>query len=86
MEGGDNRKIFRLSFDGQSSNEPVIANLVLECEAKVNILGASTENIGGKSYGQMIIAIQEDHMTIARVKNYLNQIGVHYKECDENGI
>jgi len=84
--GGENSKIFRLSFDGQSSNEPVIANLVLECEAKINILGASTENIGGKAYGQMIIAIPEDNMKIARVQTYLKQIGVNYKECDEHGV
>ncbi len=86
LENGENHRIFRLSFDGQSSNEPVIANLILECEAKVNILGASTENVGGKAYGQMLIAIPEDNMKIARVKSYLDNIGVHYKECDENGI
>ena len=86
FDGGENSKIFRLSFDGQSSNEPVIANLVLECEAKINILGASTENIGGKAYGQMIIAIPEDNMKIARVQTYLKQIGVNYKECDEHGV
>lgn len=86
FENGENRRVFRLSFDGQSSNEPIIANLILECEAKINILGASTENVGGKSYGQMLIAIPEDNMKIARVKTYLDDIGVHYKECDENGI
>jgi D-methionine transport system ATP-binding protein len=86
FEACDNRKVFRLSFDGQSSSEPVIANLVLECEAKINILGASTENVGGKAYGQMLISIPEDNMKVARVKTYLDQIGVHYKECDENGI
>lgn len=86
FETGDNYTVFRLSFDGQSANEPVIANLILECEAKINILGASTENVGGKAYGQMLIAIPEDNMKIARVKTYLDQIGIHYKECDENGI
>ena len=86
FEAAQNQKVFRLSFDGQSSSEPVIANLVIECEAKINILGASTENVGGKAYGQMLIAIPEDNMKIARVKTYLDSIGVHYKECDENGI
>ncbi len=82
-EPSDNQRIFRLSFDGQSSNEPVIANLVLECQAKVNILGASTEDIGGRAYGQMLIAIPEDEMKIARVKNYLEEIGVYVTE-EEN--
>lgn len=82
-EPSDNQRIFRLSFDGQSSNEPVIANLVLECQAKVNILGASTEDIGGRAYGQMLIAIPEDEMKVARVQNYLEEIGVYVTE-EEN--
>ena len=80
FETAENQRVFRLSFDGQSSNEPVIANLVLECQAKINILGASTEDVGGKAYGQMLIAIPEDEMKIARVKNYLDEIGVHVIE------
>lgn len=84
FDTAENQRVFRLSFDGQSSNEPVIANLVLECQAKINILGASTEDVGGKAYGQMIIAIPEDEMKIARVKNYLDEIGVHVIE--ENSL
>lgn len=80
FETAENQRVFRLSFDGQSSNEPVIANLVLECQAKVNILGASTEDVDGKAYGQMLIAIPEDEMKIARVKHYLNEIHVHVTE------
>ena len=76
FESGGKQRIFRLSFDGQSSNEPIIANLVLECQAKVNILGASTEDVGGKAYGQMLISIPEDEMKVARVKNYLDELGV----------
>lgn len=82
----DNQRVFRLSFDGQSSNEPVIANLVLECQAKINILGASTEDVGGKAYGQMLIAIPEDEMKIARVKHYLDEIGVPVEEISEREV
>ncbi|MGN1155413.1 MAG: methionine ABC transporter ATP-binding protein [Agathobacter sp.] len=82
----DNQRVFRLSFDGQSSNEPVIANLVLECQAKINILGASTEDVGGKAYGQMLIAIPEDEMKIARVKHYLDEIGVPVEEIVEREV
>ena len=83
FETASQSRVFRLSFDGQSSNEPIIANLILECQAKINILGASTEDVGGKAYGQMLIAIPEDEMKIARVKNYLSEIGVNVTE--ENG-
>lgn len=76
------KKVFRLSFDGQSASEPVISNLVLECQTSVNILGASTENIGGKAYGQMILELPEDEFKIARVKTYLNEIGINYEESE----
>lgn len=79
------KKIFRLAFDGQSSFEPVIANLVLKCQTMVNILGASTEDIGGKAFGQMILQLPEDELAIARAKNYLESIGIYYEESDIDG-
>jgi D-methionine transport system ATP-binding protein len=79
------KKIFRLAFDGQSSNEPVVANLVLKCQTTVNIMGASTENIGGKAFGQMILQLPEDELSLARAKNYLDSVGIHYEESDLNG-
>lgn len=79
------KKVFRLAFDGQSSSEPVIANLVLKCQTTVNILGASTENIGGKAFGQMILQLPEDEFSIERAKNYLDSLGIHYEESDMNG-
>jgi len=76
----ENRKILRIVFDGQSSFEPVISNMILECHATVNILGANTENIGGKAFGQMILQLPEDEMVIGRIKNYLDTVGIHYEE------
>lgn len=80
-----NKRILRLAFDGQSSFEPVISNLVLKCQTMVNILGASTEDIGGKAFGQMILQLPEDELAIARAKNYLDSIGIHYEESDIDG-
>ncbi len=76
----ENHKILRIVFDGQSSFEPVISNMILECRATVNILGANTENIGGKAFGQMILQLPEDEMVIGRIKNYLDTVGIHYEE------
>lgn len=81
---GTAKRILRLSFDGQKSSEPVISNLVMECQTAVNILGASTENIGGKAYGQMILELPEDEFKLAKVKSYLNEIGISYEEGETN--
>ncbi|OYO51501.1 ABC transporter, partial [Lachnotalea glycerini] len=80
------KRIVRLAFDGLSSFEPVIANLVLKCQTMVNILGASTEDVGGKAFGQMLLQLPDDELAIARVKNYLDSIGINYEESDVNGI
>lgn len=79
-------KVFRLAFGGQASTEPVVANLVLKCNAPVNILGASTEDIGGRAFGQMLLEIPTDEAVQTKAKEYLDSIGVHYEEEDRDDI
>jgi D-methionine transport system ATP-binding protein len=49
-------------------------------------LGASTEDVGGKAYGQMLIGIPYDEMKIARVKNYLDEIGIYVEEIEKGEV
>lgn len=70
----------RIAFDGQSSFEPVISRLTLESGALINILGANTENIGGKAYGQMLIELPQDEKSKEKIKSYLDSQGIHYEE------
>lgn len=76
------RKYLRIVFKGQSAFEPVISSLTLECNEMVNILGANTENIGGKAYGQMLIELPENTDSIKRIKNYLDKKSIFYEEGD----
>ena len=73
----------RIAFDGQSSFEPVISRLTLESGALINILGANTENVGGKAYGQMLIELPKDQESCQKIKNYLELQGIHYEEGGE---
>lgn len=75
-------RLIRLVFDGQSATEPIISNLSLECSAAVNIMSADMKEIGGKSYGQMILMLPPDETAIARIYNYL---GSHSVKFDEVG-
>ena len=82
--------VLRLVFDGQSSFEPVISNLSLECRTAVNILGADTKNIGGKAYGQMLLQLPEEESAITRIRAYLDSRNMKYEtltaeEVRENG-
>ena len=72
----------RITFDGQSSYEPVLASLVLESGEKLNILGASTEDIGGAAYGQMFIETPSDERVRSKIYNWLNKNNVKFEEVE----
>ena len=74
----------RVVFDGKSAFEPIIADIVLNCKAAVNILFADTRTIDGVIYGQMIVQLPDDADAAQRILNYLSGTGVHYNE-EENG-
>lgn len=76
--------VIRLVFDGQSSFEPVISNLSLECHTAVNILGADTKNIGGKAYGQMLLQLPDDVGAVTRIKQYLDSRAIPYEEVENH--
>ena len=74
----------RIVFDGNSSFEPVIANMVLECQSPVNIMFADTKNIDGKAYGQMLIQVPENKQAVSKMKGYLISRGIHFEEEELN--
>ena len=70
----------RIVFDGYSAYEPVISNLALECHAAVNILFANTRNVDGKAIGQMLLQLPQDETTVLRVKQWLSEHKITFKE------
>ena len=74
-------KTIRVVFDGTSTFEPIISNMILECRAPVNIISANTKVVEDKMFGQMIIQLPQDEQTCARILAYLDSIeNVTYKE------
>lgn len=65
------KRCIRIVFSENSSFEPVIANMILECKAPVNILLADTKDIGGVAHGQMILQLPEDEAVANRMIAYL---------------
>ena len=70
----------RIVFDGEASDKPVISNLVLECQAPVNIQFADTRDIDGVAYGHMIIALPEDERLAAKILAWLHANNITYYE------
>lgn len=67
------KRCVRIVFSENSSFEPVIGNMVLECKAPVNILLADTKDIGGIAHGQMILQLPEDELVANRMIAYLKE-------------
>ena len=79
IEGG--RKL-RIIFDGRSSFEPVIANLIFSTKVPVNILYAKTNDLPGSAHGQMIIQLPDNEMDYNKVYNYLMSKKVTFEEVE----
>lgn len=79
-EIGNKMKTLRIAFDGQSSFDPVISQMTMYCNAMINILGANTENIGGRAYGQMLIEYPKDEETYLKIKSFLNEKQIYFEE------
>jgi D-methionine transport system ATP-binding protein len=58
--------------------------MTLECRAVVNILYANTKAIDGKAYGEMLLQLPDDDISIKRILAYLDDRGIFYKEEEIN--
>ena len=76
------KRCIRIVFTENSSFEPVIANMVLECKAPVNILLADTKDINGIAHGQMILQLPEDETLAAKMIHYLQERKLTVEEVD----
>ena len=56
------------------------ANMVLACGKPVNIMYASTQDIGGTAFGQMVLQLPEDEESIARIQAYVKEHGLYLEE------
>ena len=75
-------RVIRIIFDGETSYKPVIANLILSCQAPLNILKADTQDVGGKAFGQIIIGLPDDEVLAERVTKYLDDNGIKFSETE----
>lgn len=73
-------RLYRIIFNGRSSFEPVIANLILECKCPVNIMFADTRDIGGTAFGQMVLQLPDDEKLIQRIFEHAKAKGLLLEE------
>ena len=73
-------RLYRITFDGATSGQPIVAGMVLACGEPVNICFADTKELDGKAYGHMLVQLPENEITAERMLSYLDEMGVTYKE------
>lgn len=61
---------YRLIFNGRSSFEPIISNLVLHCGCPVNIMYADTRDINGTAVGQMVLELPANAGARRKILDY----------------
>lgn len=76
------KRCIRVVFDGNSSYEPVISDLILECKVSVNIMFADTKDIDGKAYGHMILQLPEDKIQADKAIYYLRSKNLVVEELE----
>ena len=76
----------RISFNGGTVYQPLIASLAIDCGVKVNILGADTRNINGHAFGTMLLSLPEDPNDAAKALSYIRaQPNVTAEEVEYHG-
>lgn len=80
----DGSRKIRIVFSENSAFEPVIANLILQVQAPVNILRANTRDVGGVAKGEMILGLPEDAKLQGRIIDYLTERGLAIEEVAEH--
>ena len=79
-----NRNV-RIVFDGRSSFDPVIADMILRFKQPVNIIYANTKNVGGKAFGQIVIQLPDELELAEKMVFYLRENGHVVEEVNDNG-
>ena len=64
--------VARIAFNGNMSEEPIVASVAVELGIKLSILGADTRNVDGKAFGTMLVSLPEEQQKQQEVLAYLN--------------
>lgn len=85
IENFDKNRNVRIVFDGRSSFDPVIADVILRFKKPINIIYANTKDIGGKAFGQMVIQLPDEKNVAEKMVFYLKEKGHVVEEVTSDG-
>ena len=83
--GVKGEKFVKLMFDGEIQ-QPIITNIIQECNILLSIYYAESKVIAGKTYGQIIFRLPYYEEDIDKLKSYLAKNGVACEEVDSDDL
>ena len=79
LETSGGRRL-RLTFDGTKTDAPIISQMVLSCQAPVNILFANTRELDGVMHGHMVIELPSDPQQADKILVWLKNSEIKWRE------
>lgn len=79
----DEEKQIRLLFHG-NSDEPILANIVQDCQILVSVVYADTRVLEGKVFGQMLLKMPKNTKEIEKLETYLTLHHIAYTEVNQH--
>lgn len=79
----DSSRKVRIVFNSRSTNEPVVANMILEFGMPVNVLFADSQLIDGVTTGQMLIELPEDQSIAQKMLAFLKSKNLIIEEYQD---
>ncbi len=78
----EDEKVFRVVFNGaMTTNKPMIAQMAIDLNIAANIKAASTQCIGDKAFGNMILGISGGEEELKKAMEYMgNMPNIHVEE------
>ena len=83
--GVKGEKFVKLKFDGEIE-QPVITNIIQQCNILVSIYYAETKIINGKTYGQIIFRLPYYEEDIEKLNTYLDKENILHEEVDSDEL
>lgn len=73
-------KKLRLVFDGVTSNKPLISEMVLACQAPVNVICADMRDIDGAARGYTVVELPDDPRQADKLTAWLKASPIQFYE------
>lgn len=70
----------RITFDGTTRAEPIVASMVLETQSTVNIIHADMKTINKQNVGHLILQLPDDEKVIHRMCEFLTQHHIEFEK------